>query len=59
MKLRLLSLIGSLFCAIALVAVEPAPSAQQPILVSVHGAWGGGWQMKQVTPLLEAKGWKV
>ncbi|MEJ1971596.1 MAG: alpha/beta hydrolase [Lacunisphaera sp.] len=59
MKLRLLSLIGSLFCAIALVAVEPAPSAQQPILVSVHGAWGGGWQMKKVTPLLEAKGWKV
>ncbi len=40
-----------------LPAAEPA--THQPVLVSVHGAWAGGWQMKKVAPLLEAKGWKV
>jgi pimeloyl-ACP methyl ester carboxylesterase len=53
-----------LFClAVALVsslsAREPAAPAKGPILVSVHGAWAGGWQMKKVAPLLEARGWKV
>ena len=59
MKLRLFVLLGGLVCAVALAAAEPTPATPPPILVSVHGAWGGGWQMKKVAPLLEAKGWKV
>ena len=59
MKLRLPTLIGGLFCVIALRAADPVVPAPPPILVSVHGAWAGGWQMKKVAPLLEAKGWKV
>jgi pimeloyl-ACP methyl ester carboxylesterase len=43
----------------ALAAQEPAAPTKAPVLVSVHGAWAGGWQMKKVAPLLEAKGWKV
>jgi pimeloyl-ACP methyl ester carboxylesterase len=66
MKLRLLLalLLGFLSVAI-LPAAEPtpvantAPIATQPVLVSVHGAWAGGWQFKKVATLLEAKGWKV
>ncbi len=59
MKIRLFLILLGFFCAVALVAAEPAATAPQPILVSVHGAWAGGWQMKKVAPLLEAKGWKV
>jgi pimeloyl-ACP methyl ester carboxylesterase len=59
MKLRLLFLLGSFFCTSVLRAAVPAAASPQPILVSVHGAWAGGWQMKKVAPLLEAKGWKV
>lgn len=48
---------------IALAVVVLAPAAESapksPVLVSVHGAWAGGWQIKKVAPLLEAKGWKV
>lgn len=40
-------------------AAETPPAAKSPVLVSVHGAWAGGWQMKKVAPLLEARGWKV
>jgi pimeloyl-ACP methyl ester carboxylesterase len=59
MKLRLLTIVGGLFFGIALAVAEPATTTPPPILVSVHGAWGGGWQMKRTAPLLEAKGWKV
>jgi pimeloyl-ACP methyl ester carboxylesterase len=45
--------------AAALPAAETASAASSPVLVSVHGAWAGGWQMKKVAPLLEAQGWKV
>jgi pimeloyl-ACP methyl ester carboxylesterase len=58
MKLRLLILLTSLLVA-SLPAAEPSPATQPPVLVSVHGAWAGGWQMKKVAPLLEAKGWQV
>jgi pimeloyl-ACP methyl ester carboxylesterase len=58
MKLRLLPLLA-LVLLVNVPAAEPAPAAQPPVLVSVHGAWAGGWQMKKVAPLLEAKGWKV
>lgn len=45
--------------------VAPFARAEQKVpgagrtLVSVHGAWAGGWQMKKVAPILEAQGWKV
>jgi pimeloyl-ACP methyl ester carboxylesterase len=42
----------------ALAAASSAP-AKPTVLVSVHGAWAGGWQMKKVAPILEAQGWKV
>ncbi len=52
--LPLTLLIGVLVPAAAAESVPP-----RQILVSVHGAWAGGWQMKKVAPLLEAQGWKV
>ena len=58
MKLHLLLAFLGLVCVAALPAAESAP-AQQPVLVTVHGAWAGGWHFKKVAPLLEAKGWKV
>jgi pimeloyl-ACP methyl ester carboxylesterase len=56
-KTRLLHVLLGFFCLVRAFAAEPV--AKQPMLVSVHGAWAGGWQMKKVAPLLEAKGWKV
>jgi len=57
MKPRLLVVLFGLFCGAILPAAEPAE--KPPVLVSVHGAWAGGWQMKKVAPILEARGWKV
>jgi pimeloyl-ACP methyl ester carboxylesterase len=57
MKPRSLRALLPLLFVSALLASEPA--AKPPVLVSVHGAWAGGWQMKKVAPLLEAHGWKV
>jgi pimeloyl-ACP methyl ester carboxylesterase len=34
-------------------------TAERPVIVFVHGAWGGGWQFKKVQPLLEAQGYTV
>jgi pimeloyl-ACP methyl ester carboxylesterase len=45
--------------AVPLSRAEAEPTAPKRILVSVHGAWAGGWQMKKVAPILEAQGWKV
>jgi len=66
MKPRLLFLLLGLLCAVSAPAQQPAPTAaavapaaKQTVLVSVHGAWAGGWQMKKVAPILEAHGWKV
>jgi hypothetical protein len=69
MKPRVLFVLLGIICATAasaqqpaapVVAVAPAvPVTPQPVLVSVHGAWAGGWQMKKVAPILEAHGWKV
>jgi pimeloyl-ACP methyl ester carboxylesterase len=58
MKLRLLLLLA-LAGLILAGAAEPVTPAPQPVMVIVHGAWGGGWQFKKVAPLLEARGWKV
>ncbi len=60
MKPRLLLALFGLVCVVApLSPLSGQPAAKQPVLVSVHGAWAGGWQMQKVAPLLEAKGWKV
>lgn len=56
---RLLLVLLGLVCLSALPAAEPAPPAKPPVLVSVHGAWAGGWQMKRTAVLLEAQGWQV
>jgi pimeloyl-ACP methyl ester carboxylesterase len=58
MSPRLLPILLAVLCAAALPAAEPA-APKRPVLVSVHGAWAGGWQMKKVAPLLEAQGWQV
>lgn len=34
-------------------------AAAQPVMVIVHGAWGGAWQFMKVDPLLRAKGYDV
>ncbi|MDI1249605.1 MAG: alpha/beta fold hydrolase [Lacunisphaera sp.] len=59
MKSRLLLVLLGFACVVLLPAAEPTTAAHPPVLVSVHGAWAGGWQMKKVAPLLEAKGWLV
>jgi pimeloyl-ACP methyl ester carboxylesterase len=63
MKPRLLLALFSLIWGATLPAqsgqAAAGPAAKQPVLVSVHGAWAGGWQMGKVAPLLEASGWKV
>ncbi len=66
MKPRLLlALLLGFSCLVLSPAAEPVPVAStapaqvQPVLVSVHGAWAGGWQFKKVATLLEARGWKV
>jgi len=46
-------------CVSILPAAENTSAARPPVLVSVHGAWAGGWQFKKVATLLEAKGWQV
>jgi pimeloyl-ACP methyl ester carboxylesterase len=58
MKARLLLALLGLVWVVILPAAEPA-AAKPPVLVSVHGAWAGGWQFKRVVPFLEAKGWQV
>ncbi len=60
MKSRLLIVLLGFVCVVTLPAAEPvSPAAKQPVLVSVHGAWAGGWHFKKIALLLEAKGWKV
>lgn len=60
MNLRVLVLVTlGLFGTAILHAGEPAIAEPKPVLVSVHGAWAGGWQMRKVAPLLEARGYEV
>ncbi|MBI3885974.1 MAG: alpha/beta fold hydrolase [Opitutae bacterium] len=63
---RLLALVSLvLFGALAAIgrAAPPAAAesepADQPVVVFVHGAWGGAWQFRKVAPLLEARGFRV
>jgi len=60
MNVRVLVLaIFGLFATAVSPAGEPVTTEQKPVLVSVHGAWAGGWQMKKVVPLLAARGYEV
>ena len=60
MKLPALFAFVSLVLTSALANTEPTPpSLAKPVIVFVHGAWGGGWQFKKVAPLLEARGYAV
>jgi len=59
MKARLLCVMLGFFFVSRLLAVEPGPVVSHPVLVSVHGAWAGGWQFKKVATLLEARGYLV
>lgn len=57
---RLLSLlIVALFLCVHGLAAGPQAAAGKPVVVFVHGAWGGGWQFRKVAPLLEARGYVV
>lgn len=59
MKLRLLApFLFAAFFTLAVFAAEPAPSAK-PVMLIVHGAWGGAWQFSKVDPLLRDKGFDV
>ncbi|MDB6094139.1 MAG: pytH [Verrucomicrobia bacterium] len=53
-------LVLALVAAHALGAPGPLPTpAVKPVVVFVHGAWGGGWQFKKIAPLIEAQGYTV
>lgn len=49
MKFGLFLCLFGLSCVASLPAPLPGPTARQPVLVSVHGAWAGGWQMNILT----------
>jgi pimeloyl-ACP methyl ester carboxylesterase len=40
----------------SLAAAEPAP---RPVIVLVHGAWGGAWQFARIEPHLRERGFDV
>ncbi|MDB6169435.1 MAG: pytH [Verrucomicrobia bacterium] len=41
------------------IAAEPSPAPVKPVIVFVHGAWGGGWQFRKIEPFLEQRGYRV
>jgi pimeloyl-ACP methyl ester carboxylesterase len=57
------------FLALALMAIQPASgqaprtapttASAKPVMLLVHGAWGGGWAFREVDRLLTADGFKV
>ena len=50
---RLLVLLSALACGILSAAESASPAPAKPVILFVHGAWGGGWQFRKVAPLLE------
>lgn len=49
-----------LICSLTLVDVMPARAQSvKPIIIFVHGAWGGAWQFRKVDSLLTEKGYLV
>ncbi|MDB6128608.1 MAG: pytH [Verrucomicrobia bacterium] len=41
------------------VGAESQKSPTKPVVVFVHGAWGGGWQFRKIDPLMQARGYVV
>ncbi|MBI2512870.1 MAG: alpha/beta fold hydrolase [Opitutae bacterium] len=66
MKTRALLLLVSLFqfttTGVGADAPSPTPlaaPAAKPVMLIVHGAWGGAWQFSKVDPLLRERGFDV
>lgn len=60
---RLLRRCGLMLLALLLAASAPAqapdPAPARPVMLIVHGAWGGAWQFAKVDPLLRERGFDV
>lgn len=48
-----------LFAALLFAGVTAEARADEPVVVIVHGAWGGGWAFRDVEKKLEARGFDV
>lgn len=60
MKPLLLACLALFTLGSALRAADaPAAPAARPVMLIVHGAWGGAWQFAKVDPLLREKGFDV
>lgn len=62
MKTLLLTCLALLSVGPALRAADSAAApvpATKPVMLIVHGAWGGAWQFSKVDPLLREKGFDV
>lgn len=63
MKALTTYLVALLLAAVALRAADPSPAAPtpaaKPVMLIVHGAWGGAWQFSKIDPLLREKGFDV
>jgi pimeloyl-ACP methyl ester carboxylesterase len=55
--IRLLALCA--FACLALSSPRVSFADDRPVIVLVHGAWGGGWAFKETEELLEQKGYRV
>jgi len=57
-RLLLLTCLGFIAASPGLRAAD-ASAAPKPVMLIVHGAWGGAWQFAKVDPLLREKGFDV
>ncbi len=46
-------------CLLALALGSASLADTKPVMLIVHGAWGGAWQFAKVEPLLRAQGYDV
>lgn len=59
MRLLGVILFGLALAASAGRAAEVTAPESKPVMLIVHGAWGGAWQFAKIEPLLRAKGFDV
>jgi len=66
MKTLLLACLAYLSVGAGLLAADSPPAsaappaaAAKPVMLIVHGAWGGAWQFSKIDPLLREKGFDV
>ncbi len=57
----MIRLFAVLLLGVSAATAQPAatPAPAQPVMVFVHGAWGGAWQFAKVDPLLRERGFDV